>query len=93
MVKTTAPYTMQGLAYPHNACNPTCIAPLYDVYVSEGLVDNIFGMCLIPKEGGIIDLGFVFLNFPEFQDSTILPSLLGIWHGFQSLYKTGTMLV
>jgi len=48
-----------GLASPFNACNPTCVTTLYDSYVEAQLVKNLYGMCITPSNGGVIDLGTV----------------------------------
>jgi len=48
-----------GLTYEHNACNPTCVVPIYDQIANEGLADNLFSVCLTGTDGGILDLGFI----------------------------------
>jgi len=47
-----------GLTYEHNACNPTCTVPIFDVIAAKGMAPNLFGMCLTPTSGGVLDLGF-----------------------------------
>jgi len=48
-----------GLTFLHNACNPTCTYPIYDVIADEGLAPDLFSMCLTPLSGGILDLGHI----------------------------------
>lgn len=56
----TQPTGIVGFAYPANACNPTCTPTILDSLVAGGALlptENVFGMCLTPSSGGIIDLG------------------------------------
>ncbi|PXF47520.1 Cathepsin D [Gracilariopsis chorda] len=46
-----------GMAYPLLACNPTCVKPLFDTILSEGLVErDVFSHCLA-DQGGTLVLG------------------------------------
>lgn len=46
-----------GMAYKSLACNPTCVAPLFDTLVQSGKVSkDIFSLCTAP-EGGTLTLG------------------------------------
>jgi len=46
-----------GLASPFNACNPTCVTTLFDDYVNARMTPNIFGICVTPDKGGLMDIG------------------------------------
>lgn len=49
-----------GLAFPQNACNPTCQPTLMDSMVANGALrpeENLFGLCLHKNNGGLIDFG------------------------------------
>lgn len=52
-------YGILGLAYPFNACNPSCTTPIYEDISKQLAVPNIVGMCLTGTQGGVMDLGFV----------------------------------
>jgi len=52
-------YGILGLAYPFNACNPSCTIPIFEDISRQISVPNLFGMCLTPSSGGILDLGFI----------------------------------
>lgn len=46
-----------GLAYWPLACNPTCVQPLFDTLVKQGLVEkDVFSLCTLPT-GGTLTLG------------------------------------
>jgi hypothetical protein len=58
----TQPTGIIGLAFPANACNPTCQPTLLDALVAGGQLppqSNLFGMCLTGANGGLIDFGTV----------------------------------
>lgn len=49
-----------GLAFPANSCSPTCQPTILDSFVAGGALAaeaDLFGMCLTPADGGILDLG------------------------------------
>jgi hypothetical protein len=48
-----------GLASEFNACNPTCVPPILDEFVSEGQTSNLFSICLTPSNGGVLDFGSI----------------------------------
>eukprot|EP00759_Apiculatamorpha_spiralis_P039366 PhF_6_TR38164/c0_g1_i1/m.57015 len=51
-----------GLAFPANACNPTCQPTWMDSMVSQGVLapeNDLYGMCLRPSSGGVLDVGFI----------------------------------
>jgi len=48
-----------GLASEFNACNPTCVPPIFDEFVETGAVSNLFSICLTPSQGGVLDLGSI----------------------------------
>jgi hypothetical protein len=52
-------YGILGLAYPFNACNPSCTTPIYEDIANQTGTPNIFGMCLTGSSGGVMDLGFI----------------------------------
>eukprot|EP01090_Pellita_catalonica_P001553 TRINITY_DN11312_c0_g1_i1.p1 TRINITY_DN11312_c0_g1~~TRINITY_DN11312_c0_g1_i1.p1 ORF type:complete len:385 (+),score=47.54 TRINITY_DN11312_c0_g1_i1:35-1156(+) len=56
---TQAFFGILGLAYPFNACNPTCTTPVYQSLSKETGTPNIVGMCLTGTQGGVMDLGFI----------------------------------
>jgi len=48
-----------GLAYPFNACNPSCTTPVFEDISEQRNIPNIVSMCLTPSNGGVLDLGFI----------------------------------
>ena len=48
-----------GLAHEWNAVNPTYIPTLFKNLVDSKQVDDKFGLCLTPSNGGTLDLGWV----------------------------------
>ena len=51
-----------GLAFPANACNPTCQPTFMDDLITAKQLEpqqNLFGMCLTASNGGTLDMGFV----------------------------------
>ena len=56
------PNGILGLAFPDNACTPTCQPTFLDSLVASGAIApemNRFGMCVTDSRGGILDLGGV----------------------------------
>jgi len=47
-----------GLAHEWNAVNPTYVPSFFHTLVQEKQVMDLFGLCLTPKNGGNLDLGF-----------------------------------
>ena len=58
-MNTGASTGILGLASEFNACNPTCVPPIFDEFVDANLVQNLFSMCLTPSNGGMLDLGTI----------------------------------
>lgn len=61
----TQPTGILGLAFPANACNPTCQPTILDSLVDAGALrpeENLFGMCLTQVSGGVMDLGWYDKN-------------------------------
>eukprot|EP01089_Gocevia_fonbrunei_P003670 TRINITY_DN1362_c0_g1_i1.p1 TRINITY_DN1362_c0_g1~~TRINITY_DN1362_c0_g1_i1.p1 ORF type:complete len:433 (-),score=78.37 TRINITY_DN1362_c0_g1_i1:17-1315(-) len=52
-------YGILGLAYPFNACNPSCTTPVFEDIARQTNTPNIVGMCITGSEGGVMDLGFI----------------------------------
>jgi len=48
-----------GLAYPMNACNPSCTTPIYDAIVQQYSLPDLYSICLTPSSGGSLDLGLI----------------------------------
>lgn len=52
-----------GFASEHNAVNPTYVPTLWKTLLAAGMVsDNLFGLCLTPESGGVMDVGFIDSN-------------------------------
>lgn len=72
-----------GLAFPANACNPTCQPTIVDSLVGQGVLrpeQNLFGMCLTPTSGGMLDLGY--LNSTRYSGANLLwtPIVVQRWY-------------
>eukprot|EP01089_Gocevia_fonbrunei_P003671 TRINITY_DN1362_c0_g2_i1.p1 TRINITY_DN1362_c0_g2~~TRINITY_DN1362_c0_g2_i1.p1 ORF type:complete len:433 (-),score=68.23 TRINITY_DN1362_c0_g2_i1:918-2216(-) len=52
-------YGILGLAYPFNACNPSCTTPVFEDMANQTNMPNIVGMCITGTEGGVMDMGFI----------------------------------
>lgn len=47
-----------GMAYKSLACNPSCFDPPFDIFVKEGLVEDIFSICMTATGGKLMLGGF-----------------------------------
>jgi len=58
---TTAPVDgIIGLAHELNACNPTWAPTIFGQIVDNNEdMDDLFGLCLDPSNGGVIDMGYI----------------------------------
>lgn len=74
-----------GVAYPANACNPSCQPTLLDSFVADGVLqpqENMFGMCITTTQGGAIDLGYV--NSSRFYgDLVYTPIVSAQWYNIE----------
>lgn len=59
---TSTFYGILGLAYPFNACNPSCTTPIYEDIANQLGTPNVFGMCLTGANGGVMDMGYLRTN-------------------------------
>lgn len=48
-----------GMAYKSLACNPSCFEPPFDAFVSQGLVDDIFSICMTATSGKLMLGGYL----------------------------------
>jgi len=52
-----------GFASEHNAVNPTYAPTVWKTMLDKGLIkENLFGLCLTPDQGGVMDVGFIDNN-------------------------------
>lgn len=66
-----------GLAFPANSCSPTCQPTILDSFVASGALPadaDLFGMCLTPSDGGILDLGH--LNASRFSGDMLYTDIV-----------------